>query len=71
MQASRSSTATWWGRFVMLAHREPPQRTMCPDCMGSPDGTLNGVRCRGGCNRGWFDTDQRGRRQAPAAEDAY
>lgn len=54
MPASRSSTATWWGRFVMTLHREPPQRTMCRDCLGSPDGRLNDVPCRGGCDHGWF-----------------
>lgn len=55
--ASRGSAPTWWGRFVMLAHRENTPRTQCRGCAGG--GEINGVRCSSCSGRGWFDRDHR------------
>jgi hypothetical protein len=43
---------TWSPNWLTIPHQEPPQRTMCRECLGG--GTINGVPCRARCDNGWL-----------------
>ena len=62
---------TWWGKFMLQPHREPPARRQCGSCAGG--GEINGIRpCRDCGGRGYFEQNpQRGNSRTGEDSNAY